>query len=102
MSIFEHTKNTRTIIDGNLRYIRSDVPTSLSKKERQWLIGNNILTIIDLKRQIGALTAASASRSKRVCNYSEPLSKNRQGLIHDSTPNRFKTRNAMLDSSADI
>ncbi len=35
-------------------------------------------------------------------NYSEPLSKNRQGLIHDSTPNRFKTRNAMLDSSADI
>ena len=51
MSIFEHTKNTRTIIDGNLRYIRSDVPTSLSKKERQWLIGNNILTIIDLREE---------------------------------------------------
>ena len=42
------------------------------------------------------------SRKKKEGNYSEPLSKNRQGLIHDSTPNRFKTRNAMLDSSADI
>ena len=51
MSIFEHTKNTRTIIDGDLRYIRSDVPTSLSKKERQWLIDNNIKTIIDLRKE---------------------------------------------------
>ena len=51
MRIFESTKNTRTIIEGDLRYIRSDVPTYLSKKERQWLIDNNIITIIDLREE---------------------------------------------------
>lgn len=51
MSLFEHTKNTRTIIDGNYRYVRSDVPTYLSQEERQWLIDNNILTIVDLREE---------------------------------------------------
>ena len=51
MRIFENTKNTRTIIDDDLRYIRSDVPTYLSKKERQWLIDNDIITIIDLRTE---------------------------------------------------
>lgn len=51
MSLFEHTKNTRTIIDGNLRYIRSDVPTCLSDAERQWLIENNIITVVDLREK---------------------------------------------------
>ena len=49
--IFEYTKNTRTIIEGDLRYIRSDVPTYLSKKERQWMIDNGIITIIDLREE---------------------------------------------------
>ena len=47
MRIFESTKNTRTIIEGDLRYIRSDVPTYLSKKERQWLI-DIIVKLLDL------------------------------------------------------
>ena len=51
MSLFEHTKNTRTILDGDVRYIRSDVPTYLSEKERQWLIDNNIVTIVDLREE---------------------------------------------------
>ena len=51
MRIFEHTKNTRTIIEGNLRYIRSDVPTCVSEKERQWLIDNDIITIVDLREE---------------------------------------------------
>lgn len=51
MSLFEHTKNTRTIIDSDLRYIRSDVPTCLSQKERQWLIEHNIITIVDLREE---------------------------------------------------
>lgn len=51
LSLFEYTKNTRTIIGGNFRYIRSDVPTCLSQKERQWLIDNNVLTIVDLREE---------------------------------------------------
>ncbi|MBR5090233.1 MAG: tyrosine-protein phosphatase [Ruminiclostridium sp.] len=51
MSLFEHTKNTRTIIDGDLRYIRSDVPTYLSAEERQWLIDNNVRTVVDLREE---------------------------------------------------
>lgn len=51
MSLFEHTKNTRPIIQGSLRYIRSDVPVFLTEKERQWLADNNILTIVDLREK---------------------------------------------------
>jgi hypothetical protein len=41
-------------------------------------------------------------KMKKLGNYSDTLSINRQGLIHDSTANRYKTRNAMFDSSAVI
>ena len=51
MSLFEYTKNSRTIIHGNLRFIRSDVPTYLTEKERQWMIDNNIITIVDLREE---------------------------------------------------
>lgn len=51
MSLFEHTKNTRSIIKGSLRYIRSDVPTELSPEERQWLTDNNILTAVELREK---------------------------------------------------
>ena len=49
MRLFEHTKNTRTIIDSDLRFIRSDVPTYISGEERQWMIDNNIRTVVDLR-----------------------------------------------------
>ena len=51
VSLFEYTKNSRTIIYGNLRFIRSDVPTYLTEKERQWMIDNNIITIVDLREE---------------------------------------------------
>lgn len=51
MILFEHTKNTRMIINGSLRYIRSDVPTRLSQTEQRWLIDSNILTIVDLREE---------------------------------------------------
>ena len=34
---------------GNLRYLRSDCPDSLSDEEVQWLRANNIVTIVDLR-----------------------------------------------------
>lgn len=49
MSLFASTKNTRTIINNSFRYIRSDVPNHLSAEERQWLIDNNVKTVIDLR-----------------------------------------------------
>ncbi len=69
VSLFEHTKNTRTIIDNDLRYIRSDVPTYLSKKERQWLIDNNILTIIDLREEAEQYQKPCPLRNDNAFNY---------------------------------
>ena len=51
MSLFENTKNTRTILPNSFRYIRSDVPTFLSDKERQWLIDNHVQTVVDLREE---------------------------------------------------
>ena len=52
MSLFENTKNTRGIIKDSFRYIRSDVPIFLSDKERQWLIDNDVRTVVDLREEI--------------------------------------------------
>ena len=48
-SLFSNTKNTRSIIQGCLKYIRSDVPVRLTDDEINWLLENNITTIIDLR-----------------------------------------------------
>ena len=48
-AIFENTLNTRPIMQNSYRYIRSDVPTAVTEQERQWLIFNDITTIVDLR-----------------------------------------------------
>ena len=48
-SLFSTTLNTRALPVGNLRYIRSDYPGKLTEDEMQWLIRNNITTIVDLR-----------------------------------------------------
>ncbi len=58
-SIFKSTKNTRPIIDGSIKYIRSDVPTVVSEKEKEWLVTNKITTIIDLR--------SDAERQRKPC-----------------------------------
>ena len=47
--IFEKTLNSRPIFENSLKFIRSDVPTEISESERQWLLENNIVTIVDLR-----------------------------------------------------
>ena len=47
--IFSSTQNTRPILEGDFRIIRSDVPTELSEAERGWLLENKITEIIDLR-----------------------------------------------------
>lgn len=48
-SIFQTTKNTRMLIKDNTRYIRSDVMVSLTRSEINWLLSNNVKTVIDLR-----------------------------------------------------
>ena len=50
-SLLQSTLNTRALPTGDLRYIRSDFPGNLSNQEVQWLVDNNITTIIDLREE---------------------------------------------------
>ena len=49
MHIFQNTLNTRPIIENSFKYIRSDVPTKITENEKDWLLSNNITTIVDLR-----------------------------------------------------
>lgn len=48
-SLLLSTRNTRALPTGTLRYIRSDVPESLTGAEIQWLLDNAVTTIVDLR-----------------------------------------------------
>lgn len=48
-SLLKSTLNTRALPVGGLRYIRSDVPLRLKKEEIQWLLNNDITTLVDLR-----------------------------------------------------
>ncbi len=48
-SLFSSTKNTRRLVEGSSRFIRSDVPTSLTESEIAWLKKENVYTVIDLR-----------------------------------------------------
>lgn len=50
-SLLESTKNTRAILPDSLRFIRSDVPDKITQRDIQWLIDNNITTVIDLREE---------------------------------------------------
>lgn len=47
--IFKSTRNTRPLLPGSLRYIRSDLPTEVTEEEREWLLANGITTVLDLR-----------------------------------------------------
>lgn len=48
-SLLQSTRNTRVLPTGEMRYIRSDFPEHLTDMEVQWLLNNNITTIVDLR-----------------------------------------------------
>ncbi len=50
-SLLKSCRNTRKILPNSFRYIRSDVPVDLSDEEIQWLLNNDIRTIIDLRSE---------------------------------------------------
>ena len=51
MKFFQNTLNTRPIIKNSLKYIRSDVPVNVTEDEKDWLLSNNITTIVDLRTE---------------------------------------------------
>lgn len=51
MNIFQSTLNTRTILENNTKYIRSDVPTAISEEEKAWLLSNGITAVVDLRTE---------------------------------------------------
>ena len=57
--VFKSTLNTRAVLDGSLRYIRSDVPTAVSPEEAEWLLRNAITAVIDLR--------SDCEREKKPC-----------------------------------
>lgn len=61
-SLLKSTRNTRALPTGTMRYIRSDAPVNLTDGEIQWLIDNNITTIVDLREDEEIL--------KKPCNLS--------------------------------
>ena len=48
-SLLKSIKNTRVLPTGTNRYVRSDFPENLTGEEIQWLLENNIITIVDLR-----------------------------------------------------
>lgn len=67
------TLNTRSILPGSMRYVRSDVPVSLSDADKNWLLENNLLTIVDLREE--------AEHEKKPC----PLASMKE-FVYYSTP----------------
>ena len=58
-SILKSTKNTRAILKDSYKWVRSDVPNNLTEQEIQWLIENNIVTVVDLREE--------SERETKVC-----------------------------------
>lgn len=48
-SLFKSTLNTRQVLPGSDRFIRSEVPTNLSDEEVNWLKEHNVTTIFDIR-----------------------------------------------------
>lgn len=48
-AFFQSTLNTRPILENNIKYIRSDVPIKVSEIEKNWLLSNDITTVLDLR-----------------------------------------------------
>lgn len=50
-SLLKSTFNTRFIPSGDNRYLRSDCPSNLTDDEVKWLKDNNIVTVVDLRKE---------------------------------------------------
>lgn len=59
-SLLKNTYNTRYLLSGDKRFMRSDAPLKISEEEKQWLISQNICTIFDLRSKEEYISRPSA------------------------------------------
>ena len=50
-SLLQSTRNTRLLPTGDGRFIRSDCPEKLTDEEVEWLLQNQVTTIVDLREK---------------------------------------------------
>ena len=50
-SLLQSTRNTRPLPTGDRRFIRSDCPEKLTDKDIEWLLQNQVTTIVDLREK---------------------------------------------------
>ena len=50
-SLFKSTYNTRQLVPGSYRYIRSDVPDKITEEEKQFLLDHGVRTVVDLRSE---------------------------------------------------
>lgn len=62
-SFLSSTNNTRPVLPGSLRYVRSDVPHRLTAEETEWLLAQNLRTIVDLR--------TAAEQQRKPCPLAE-------------------------------
>lgn len=48
-SLLRSTLNTRALLLGGMRYIRSDAPLALTETEIRWLLDQHVTTLVDLR-----------------------------------------------------
>lgn len=48
-SLLPHTRNTRPLRPGSLRYVRSDAPLDLDEADVRWLLDHDLRTLVDLR-----------------------------------------------------
>ena len=68
-SLLQSTRNTRALPTGTMRYIRSDAPENLTAQEVQWLLDNNITTIVDLRSDEEVVKKPSCLKGREEFRY---------------------------------
>ncbi|MBE5953952.1 MAG: tyrosine-protein phosphatase [Lachnospiraceae bacterium] len=96
--LLETTKNTRYILTDCVRYIRSDVPNNLTDEEVDWLISNNICTIVDLREdEERQQKKCRLLEDNRFCYYCMPVTGG--NMIPDSVEEVSKSYINMVDDN---
>ena len=51
-SLLSSTVNTRAVLPGSLRILRSDAPVAPTEADIQWLLTHGVTTLIDLRTEV--------------------------------------------------
>lgn len=69
VSLFSGTSNTRVLIPGSMRYLRSDAPVCLSAEDIRFLKDSGIRTVVDLRSDTEHAAAPSPLETDPYFHY---------------------------------